>query len=479
MTQCFQAVRRPRIVLLGVLGAMMGAGPVSAQEFLAWDAPAVPQGCPVAVDDRITDCAVQVQRAPLDWRRERTANAVLIEGGFVATSFHALDGIEAASINFGRFGAATPTQVVYADEARDVIVLKIEPPTGAPEGLTVRSSRPGPGEELTLVARDEFGAVQCRSGSFQRLEVFNESVGLSTDIPAWRRSSGAAVVDASGRVVGLQTRFTGGSKSACLTPASFLLGRFSEPVPWSEWLAGRLNPESRRRYRLLASARAYIRVERQRDALREFEAMLVSNPDDRGAISGVAVVLRPEGPGAFESWLDEHARVYPKARRPLIELGDACIRAGRFNLAVDSYTRALNLQETPSIYYWRARAYQNLPESDEQMLADYQRALDLDPEFEPAIIAIAEYARPRGHTRLAYQMLMRLRRLAPDDLSIARDAAVAAERVGKCEDVDQIIQDVRKRNEHVAQQIAILIDQVRSGVLLDGPIDAQGAPVSP
>jgi S1-C subfamily serine protease len=132
--------------------------------------------------------------------------------GYIITNHHVVDGAEDVAVVFGD-GGTFPARVIGSDEVTDIAVLLVERADLAPiaigssESLSIGEPTVAVGNPLGLV-----GGPTVTAGIVSALERTLDTGGgsdlyglVQTDAPIAPGSSGGALVDAAGRLIGITT----------------------------------------------------------------------------------------------------------------------------------------------------------------------------------------------------------------------------------------------------------------------------------
>lgn len=87
---------------------------------------------------------------------------------------------------------------------------------------------------------------------------------------------------------------------------------------------------------------------------------------------------------AKEAELTDISKRIPNDVHSVIDLGDEYMAAGEYQKAVETYTKALKIKESTDIYYRLVKAYRNLNDRDQQVIA-YKNILKLKPSEKSAL----------------------------------------------------------------------------------------------
>jgi S1-C subfamily serine protease len=143
---------------------------------------------------------------------------VLNEDGYIATNAHVVDGASDVRVRFGH-GASVPAKIVGKDLSTDLAVIKVDPsklhltPVPLGESRTVRVGDPvvaigNPfGYEDTVTS----GIVSALGREIQAPNTFTIGHAIQTDAAINPGNSGGPLLDANGRVIGINSQIaTGG-----------------------------------------------------------------------------------------------------------------------------------------------------------------------------------------------------------------------------------------------------------------------------
>lgn len=87
---------------------------------------------------------------------------------------------------------------------------------------------------------------------------------------------------------------------------------------------------------------------------------------------------------AKEAELKDISKRMPNDIHSIVDLGDEYMAAGEYELAAQNYNKALKIKESTDIYYRLVKAYKNLNDRDQQVIA-YKNILRLKPSEKSAL----------------------------------------------------------------------------------------------
>lgn len=165
----------------------------------------------------------------------RQASATLVSQGtraVVLTNAHVVRGSGTVTVR-GPGGEPQVAQVLGAVVGRDAAVLELEGAVDGAEAIDI-APMPAEGEQVTVVGHPD-GVASARSGRIAAVErragYGGASDVLLVDTEVRGGSSGGAVLDAGGRVVGLVAARDPRTGWAVAYPIGEVLGRALGPVP--------------------------------------------------------------------------------------------------------------------------------------------------------------------------------------------------------------------------------------------------------
>jgi putative serine protease PepD len=149
---------------------------------------------------------------------------VIDQQGHIVTNEHVVDGANALKVRFGENGDAIPAKLLGADRSADLAVLQIDP-SKAPDGLhpvTLGSSstlKPGEptvaiGSPFGLEGTVTSGIVSGLDRTIQAPSGFSISGAVQTDAAINPGNSGGPLLDAQGRVIGVNSQIATQSGSS-------------------------------------------------------------------------------------------------------------------------------------------------------------------------------------------------------------------------------------------------------------------------
>ncbi|MFP3883477.1 MAG: S1C family serine protease [Actinomycetota bacterium] len=146
-------------------------------------------------------------------RRGSGSGVVYGEDGYIITNHHVVDGAGDISVVFAD-GARFPAEVIGTDPVTDIGVLQVQRqdlspiPVGSADDLSIGEPAVAVGNPLGLAGGPTVttGVVSALDRRLQTGEGGEDLFGLvQTDAPIAPGSSGGALVDASGRLIGITT----------------------------------------------------------------------------------------------------------------------------------------------------------------------------------------------------------------------------------------------------------------------------------
>jgi putative serine protease PepD len=144
--------------------------------------------------------------------------------GHIVTNEHVVDGATALKVRFGENGDAIPAKLLGADRSADLAVLKIDPSKveGGLKPVTLGSSstlKPGQptvaiGSPFGLEGTVTSGIVSGLNRTIQAPSGFSISGSVQTDAAINPGNSGGPLLDAQGRVIGVNSQIATQSGSS-------------------------------------------------------------------------------------------------------------------------------------------------------------------------------------------------------------------------------------------------------------------------
>jgi S1-C subfamily serine protease len=146
---------------------------------------------------------------------------VIDNQGDIVTNEHVVDGATALKVRFGENGDAIPVKLLGADRSADLAVIRVDP-SKVPGGLkpvTLGSSstlKPGQptvaiGSPFGLEGTVTSGIVSGLNRTIQAPSGFSISGAVQTDAAINPGNSGGPLLDAQGRVIGVNSQIASGS----------------------------------------------------------------------------------------------------------------------------------------------------------------------------------------------------------------------------------------------------------------------------
>jgi len=165
--------------------------------------------------------------------RPRFASAgVILRPGIIVTAEHTVRQEDEITVTLPD-GADQPATVVGSDSGTDIAVLKLADPAG--ETATLSSAQPRPGHLALAIGRSEnsgvnatLGIISAVSGSCRTWRGGRLDQYIRLDLTMYPSSSGAAVIDTSGGVIGIAT--AGLSRIAGLAIPASTINRVADEI---------------------------------------------------------------------------------------------------------------------------------------------------------------------------------------------------------------------------------------------------------
>jgi S1-C subfamily serine protease len=223
----------------GIAGDIAGGNDSSA----AARAPTVPASAATASGDRLTPAAIYQRDAPgvavitatetkhvagTFFTPPQTEKVQSLGSGFVidrkgdiVTNDHVVAGASGVRVGFGG-GSTFPAKVVGADPSSDLAVVRVDAPASALHPMAFDSSsavQPGDpvyaiGNPFGLDRTMTAGIVSATGRDIQAPNGLTIPNSIQTDAPINHGNSGGPLLDASGRVVGVNAQIEGGTVDA-------------------------------------------------------------------------------------------------------------------------------------------------------------------------------------------------------------------------------------------------------------------------
>jgi hypothetical protein len=225
--------RRGRLVVGALLLAVLltaGGGAVGAWAALAFRPPAAPPSAPaptglIAAVDAVTPAVLRIQSGAPDTGTAGTA-LVVTPTGDVVTNEHLVHGESTATL-IGPDGRNSTARVIASDEQADVAWLRIEGAQGLPVARLAGPAAVRPGEDVVAIgnALNLDGAPSITRGIVSAVGRSTASLTdvIQTDAAISSGSSGGALVDRSGTVVGITTEALVGDPSVSVEDIAFAI----------------------------------------------------------------------------------------------------------------------------------------------------------------------------------------------------------------------------------------------------------------
>jgi putative serine protease PepD len=145
---------------------------------------------------------------------------VLDRNGYILTNDHVVDGAQTVSVHFGE-GAGINAQVIGADPSTDLALVKIDPAgrkltpvvLGDSKGLKVGQPAIAIGSPFRLEGTLTTGVISALGRSIQSPNGFSIDNVIQTDAAINPGNSGGPLLDASGKVVGINAQIATSTQS--------------------------------------------------------------------------------------------------------------------------------------------------------------------------------------------------------------------------------------------------------------------------
>jgi len=166
----------------------------------------------------------------------------------------------------------------------------------------------------------------------------------------------------------------------------------------------RLNPREPRLYR--QKAELYMSLDRNAEAMREYHRLLVHDPDDAGALAGIAVILQAGGKGRGDNaealkYFDRAIKADPNSNTSHEFRGALYMKLGRYGEAARDFDFVVRHKpDDLKALFMRADAYlkgRDYPRA----LADYTRIIELHGDVAEPYVIRGDVYRSVGSIRKA------------------------------------------------------------------------------
>ena len=148
-----------------------------------------------------------------------TGSAFVIDDeGHLLTNAHVVAGADEVSVTLGEDGDSLEAEVVGSDPSTDVAVLEVEPPEGGLEALPLADSEDVTVGDPVVAIGNPFGLdntatagiVSAIQREIRAPNGFTISDAIQTDAPINPGNSGGPLLDAAGRVIGINSQIESG-----------------------------------------------------------------------------------------------------------------------------------------------------------------------------------------------------------------------------------------------------------------------------
>jgi putative serine protease PepD len=144
----------------------------------------------------------------------------LDRNGYILTNDHVVDGAQTVQVRFSE-GAPVPARVIGVDQSTDLALVKVDPAAhkltpltlGSSKGLKVGQSAIAIGSPFGLQGTLTTGVISALGRSIQAPNNFSIDNVLQTDAAINPGNSGGPLLDASGKVVGINAQIATESQS--------------------------------------------------------------------------------------------------------------------------------------------------------------------------------------------------------------------------------------------------------------------------
>ncbi|MEA2137223.1 MAG: hypothetical protein QOG56_373 [Solirubrobacteraceae bacterium] len=145
---------------------------------------------------------------------------VLDRDGYILTNDHVVDGAQTVSVRFGE-GASIRARVVGVDQSTDLALLKVDPAghrltplaLGSSKGLKVGQPAIAIGSPFRLDGTLTTGVISALGRSIKAPNQFSIDNVVQTDAAINPGNSGGPLLDASGRVIGINAQIATSTQS--------------------------------------------------------------------------------------------------------------------------------------------------------------------------------------------------------------------------------------------------------------------------
>ncbi|HET8536582.1 MAG TPA: trypsin-like peptidase domain-containing protein [Solirubrobacteraceae bacterium] len=238
----------PVALVSGLIGGGVAVGAVTAFDLGGSNTKTVVQQAPLATADAsqkksagltprdiydrdapgvayITAQIVQRTASPFDFglpqEQQGTSTGsgfVIDKDGTIATNAHVVDGATRVSVRFGD-GAAHPAKILGVDKSTDLALLKIDPkgvdlhplPLGSSHGIQVGDPTVAIGNPFGLDRTLTTGVVSALQRHIKAPNGFTIDNVIQTDAAINPGNSGGPLIDATGKVIGINSQIETGS----------------------------------------------------------------------------------------------------------------------------------------------------------------------------------------------------------------------------------------------------------------------------
>lgn len=435
--------QRDQQVVLAPTPSDLPAEPLSPEEFA-----------------RVQSSVVILERVDRNGNHNGPACAFVDSRGLVVTNRHCIEGAASLRLNLGSKGLFDLPVIRCDSEDLDIVALEGDFPADELKALAWESSPPRRYSPVTVVVRDEEGVARQSSGRAGEC-IFDRSgaIGLSTSAPAWLGTSGAPLVDARGRVIGVVNRLgdpvPGQPRSTAQAAlAADVLALKDTTSPLATWKDG---GEDSERSKLEDCERAAMDLSRT-DPLRALHyarAALAIRPKDVRLVGMVCSLLdrlgkNDEAVAAMESL----ARASPDCWKPPYFLGSRAFTLRLYSEAVGWYERSLNIHPQAITWFWMGTALWWQRDMDRAVRA-FEESVRLEPRHDRSWEGLARLYSLLKRTDDLVRVAERRRLMDSEDPSLLAALASAQLQAGLQDRHKESVARLREVNPYLANRATI------------------------
>jgi tetratricopeptide (TPR) repeat protein len=393
-------------------------------------------------------------------RHYGSACAFVDSRGLVVTNRHCIEGAVSLRLNLGSKGLFDLPVIRFDSDDLDIVALEGDFPAGELKSLAWESSLPRKYSPVTVVVRDGDGVARQSSGRSGEC-IFDRSgaLGLSTSAPAWLGTSGAPLVDARGRVIGVVNRLgdpmPGQPRSTAQAAlAADVLALKDTTSTVATWKDGGQDAERSKLKDCERAAMDLWSTDPPR-ALHYARAALAIRPKDVRLVGIVSSLLDRMGKNddavaAMEALVTS----CPESWMPTYFLGRRAFILRLYSEAIRWYERSLKIHPQAITWFWMGTALWWQRDMDRAVSA-FEESVRLEPRHARSWEGLARLYSYLKRTDDLVRVAERRRQADPDDPSLLAAVASAQLQAGLLDQHKESVARLRDVNPYLANRATI------------------------